>query len=90
LAEPRLTARAKADLAALPRSVQEAVIETMALLGAEPSAAGKPLVGRLAGLWSARVGNYRILYTIEDGGGSSRATVRAIRHRGVVYRTRPN
>jgi len=43
---------------------------------------GKRLLGRLEGLWSARVGNYRVLYTIEQSG----VTVRAIRHRAVAYR----
>lgn len=90
MAEPRLTARAKEDLAALPRKIQEAVIETLMMLGADPSSAGKPLIGRLRGLWSARIGNYRILYTVEEGRGSTRVTVRAIRHRGVAYRSRPN
>jgi mRNA interferase RelE/StbE len=90
LAEPRLTARAKEDLAALPRKVQEAVIETLTIVGADPTVAGKPLIGRLRGLWSARIGNYRVLYTIEESRGSERATVRAIRHRGVAYRSRPN
>jgi mRNA-degrading endonuclease RelE of RelBE toxin-antitoxin system len=66
------------------------VIETLTLLGADPAAAGKPLIGRFGGLWSARIGNYRILYTIEEGGGSKHVIVRAIRHRGVAYRSRPN
>jgi mRNA-degrading endonuclease RelE of RelBE toxin-antitoxin system len=42
---------------------------------------GKPLVGRLSGVWSARVGSYRILYTREPAG----TIVRAIRHRAVAY-----
>jgi mRNA-degrading endonuclease RelE of RelBE toxin-antitoxin system len=90
LAEPRLTARAKGDLANLPRKVQEAVIETLTMLGAEPPAVGKPLIGRLRGLWSARVGNYRILYTVEEGRGTEQVIVRAILHRGVAYQSRPN
>jgi mRNA-degrading endonuclease RelE of RelBE toxin-antitoxin system len=66
------------------------VSEALTLLGADPRAAGKPLVGRLRGLWSARIGNYRILYTIQASSGAERATVRAIRHRAVVYQRRPN
>lgn len=80
--EPRLTRRARNDLEALPETVREAVLETLILIGAEPERAGKKLVGRLAGLWSARVGNYRVLYTVESGG----VVVRAIRHRAVAYR----
>ena len=32
----------------------------------EPEAMGKRLVGRMSGRWSARVGSYRVLYTIEQ------------------------
>lgn len=81
MAEPRLTRRAKKDLDALPETMREAVIETLIAIGFEPDQAGKQLVGRLRGLWSARVGHYRVLYTIEEGG----VVVRAIRHRAVAY-----
>jgi mRNA interferase RelE/StbE len=64
--------------------VWEAVLETLDAIGDEPERAGKQLVGRLRGLWSARVGNYRVLYTIEDGV----VIARAIRHRAVAYRRR--
>ena len=79
-----LTKRAKQDLAALPRTVQRAVVETLELLGGDPQSLGKQLRGRLRGLWTCRVGNYRILYTIEG----KRVMVRAIRHRAIAYRTR--
>ncbi len=82
--EPRLTRRARNDLKALPETVRDAVLETLTLIGAQPEVAGKELVGRLKGLWSARVGNYRVLYTVEAAG----VVVRAIRHRAVAYRRR--
>jgi len=84
LPELRLTRRAKKELGALPGAAREAVLETLTLLAADPERVGKQLVGRLAGLWAARVGNYRVLYTV-DGGA---VIVRAIRHRAVVYRPR--
>ncbi|MGH2573996.1 MAG: type II toxin-antitoxin system RelE family toxin [Actinomycetota bacterium] len=85
-----LTRRAKEDLAALPRKIQEAVVETLTLLEADPKEIGKELRGRLRGLWSCRVGNYRILYTVEGMKARTRVIVRAIRHRGVAYgRRRP-
>ncbi len=59
-------------------------METLALIASDPEKVGKRLVGRLHGMWSARVGNYRVLYTIERGG----VIVGAIRHRAVVYRAR--
>lgn len=82
--EPRLTRRARNDLEALPETVRAAVVETLTLIGAEPERAGKELVGRLEGLWFARVGNYRVLYTVEGRG----VIVRAIGHRAVAYRRR--
>jgi mRNA-degrading endonuclease RelE of RelBE toxin-antitoxin system len=84
LAEPRLTRRARHDLEALPGPVREAVLETLTAIGIEPEGAGKQLVGRLRGLWSARVGRYRVLYTIEARG----VIIRAIRHRAVAYQRR--
>lgn len=81
MAELRLTRRARKDLEALPVAVREAVFETLVAIGIGPEEAGKQLVGRLRGLWSARVGNYRVLYTIEKDG----VVVRAIRHRAVAY-----
>jgi mRNA-degrading endonuclease RelE of RelBE toxin-antitoxin system len=61
--------------------VREAVVETLGLIQVEPERTGKRLVGlawdRMTGMWSARTGSYRILYTLEPGG----VIVRAIRHR---------
>ncbi|MDP9341623.1 MAG: type II toxin-antitoxin system RelE/ParE family toxin [Actinomycetota bacterium] len=85
MAELLLTRRAKEDLKALPRLVQQAVDETLTLLEAEPETLGKELRGWLLGLWSCRVGSYRILYTIEGGEARTRVVVRAIRHRGIAY-----
>lgn len=81
LPEPRLTRRARRDLETLPETVRGAVVETLIAIGRELEGAGRPLVGRLRGLWSARVGNYRVLYTIEKAG----VIIRAIRHRAVAY-----
>ena len=80
-----LTREAKAHFESLPPGFQDAVHNTLTAIEADPEEAGKPLVGRLRGLWSARVGNYRILYTIERHARSSRVVVRAIRHRAVAY-----
>lgn len=72
-------------MTALPDAVQQAVLETLEDIRREPGAAGKELVGRLGGLWSARVGSYRILYTIEDSEAAPRVIVRSVRHRAVAY-----
>lgn len=82
--ELRLTRRAREQLETLPDKVRDAVLETLVLIQLEPEDMGKRLVGRMAGLWSARAGNYRILYTVEPTG----MIVRSIRHKGVAYRPR--
>jgi mRNA-degrading endonuclease RelE of RelBE toxin-antitoxin system len=81
VAELRLTRRARTDLEKLSPQLQDAVLATLDALALDPRL-GKPLVGRLRGLRSARVGSYRVLYTIEG----PLVVVRAIRHRGVAYR----
>jgi mRNA-degrading endonuclease RelE of RelBE toxin-antitoxin system len=83
LPELRLTRRATDDLHALLEAVRAAVLETLTMLELEPES-GKQLLSRLEGFWSARVGSYRILYTMESSG----VIVRAIRHRAVPYRRR--
>jgi mRNA-degrading endonuclease RelE of RelBE toxin-antitoxin system len=85
LGELLLTNRAKQDLAVLPPILQEAILDTLTLLEARPDELGKELRGRLRGLWSCRVGSYRVLFTIEGKGGESRVIVRAIRHRAIAY-----
>jgi mRNA-degrading endonuclease RelE of RelBE toxin-antitoxin system len=84
LPELRLTGRATKDLAGLPATVREAVLETITLIALEPESIGKRPVGRLDGFWSARGGNYRVIYTIEATG----VIVRTIRHRAIAYRRR--
>jgi mRNA interferase RelE/StbE len=84
LPELRLTRRAKEQLEALPDAVREAVLETLVPTQLEPEEVGKRLVGRMEGLWAARVGSYRVLYTLEPAG----VIIRSIRHRGVAYRPR--
>lgn len=83
-----LTREAKDHFDLLPRKLQDVVENTLAVIEMDPESAGKPLLGRLKGLWSCRVGNYRILYTIETRGRSTRVIVRAIKHRAVAYGTR--
>ena len=82
--ELRLARRARQQLEALPNAVREAVVETLVLIQLEAEEVGKRLIGRLEGVWAARVGSYFVLYTIEPTG----VIVRSIRHRGVVYRPR--
>lgn len=43
---------------------------------------GKPLTGRLAGLFSLRVGGYRIIYELAE----NKVVVRTVDHRRTVYK----
>lgn len=80
------TRQAKRDLAGLPEALRDAVEQTLLAIASDPRAAGKPLLGRLSGRWSARVGSYRVLYTIERSAAAPQVVVRTIRHRAVAYR----
>jgi mRNA-degrading endonuclease RelE of RelBE toxin-antitoxin system len=64
----------------------DAIEDALGLLEREPSA-GYALRGKLRGLYSLRVGAYRILYQLIDGGKTVR--VAAIRHRSVSYGNDP-
>lgn len=79
------TRGAQDDIRRLPDSVRKAVANTIDRLGMEPRAAGAPLLGRLRRRWSARVGNYRIVYTIEGASQREKVVIRAERHRAVAY-----
>ena len=65
--------------------MQDAVEATLLRVQADPRSAGKPLRGRMHGMWVARVGSYRILYTIEGADPAITVVVRAVLHRSVAY-----
>ncbi len=85
--EVDLTPEAVRHLEQLPPKVRDAAVAL--LLGAladNPHRIGKPLVGQLAGLWSARRGDYRIIYEIENE--AHVVLVHRVQHRRHVYRRR--
>ncbi|HWC13871.1 MAG TPA: type II toxin-antitoxin system RelE/ParE family toxin [Actinomycetota bacterium] len=84
MARVTLTRQATRHFDSLPLRLQEPVLNALTELEIDPEAAGKPLVGRLKGLWSARVGSYRVIYSIE-GSRSPKVIVRAIKHRSIAY-----
>lgn len=77
-----LARRARAELLALTWPQIDAAEEALGLLQREPHA-GYPLRGRLRGLYSLRVGSYRIIYQLADNDKTVR--VATIRHRSVAY-----
>ena len=85
--EVDITPEGLRHLRRLPEKVRVAALETM--LGPvceNPRQVGKPLVGKLAGLFSARRGDYRIIYEILEE--EAAVVVHRVQHRGDVYRPR--
>jgi mRNA-degrading endonuclease RelE of RelBE toxin-antitoxin system len=77
---------ARRELLELNWPLIDAIEDALGLLEREPRI-GHALRGKLHGLYSLRVGAYRILYQLTDGEQTVR--VAAIRHRAVAYRTDP-
>lgn len=71
----------------LPEKVRAAAIEMMTgVLSEAPRRVGKPLLGELAGLFSARRGDYRVIYEIDEAGLA--VIVHRVQHRRDAYRPR--
>jgi addiction module RelE/StbE family toxin len=86
LARLVLARRARRDLLDLGWPLIDAIEDALGLLEREPFV-GKALRGKLRGLYSLRVGAYRILYQVVDDGKTVR--VAAIRHRSTSYGNDP-
>jgi mRNA-degrading endonuclease RelE of RelBE toxin-antitoxin system len=81
------TAPARRALTRLPEKVATSAVEFLyGSLAASPYRVGKPLKLGLQGLHSARRGDYRIIYRINDD--DRRIDVIAIEHRSDIYRPR--
>jgi mRNA interferase RelE/StbE len=80
-----LSRSARDALAALDFLRADAIVDALGELERDPDA-GYELRGRLSGLWSYRVGAYRIVYERRD---PKTVRVVAIRHRGHAYDTDP-
>ncbi len=82
-----LTPEARPHLNRLSEKIRDAAISLMlGSLSDNPRRAGKPLVGELEGLWSARRGDFRVVYEIDDD--ADIVIVLRVQHRGDVYRPR--
>ena len=81
------SAPAQRDLAKLPEKVATAVVEFIyGGLADNPQRVGHALALELAGLHSARRGDFRVLYRVNDG--EAVATIVNIDHRADIYRRR--
>jgi mRNA-degrading endonuclease RelE of RelBE toxin-antitoxin system len=81
-----LARRARLELLDLDWALIDAVEDALGLLARDPRA-GHELHGRLRGLYSLRVGSYRVIYQLTDA--ESTVRVACIRHRSIAYRTDP-
>ncbi len=82
-----VTRVARRHLDQLPEKVHAAALETVhGVIAHSPYRAGKPLVGELSGLHSARRGDYRIVYEVLDD--IQAVVIHRIQHRRDVYRSR--
>jgi len=83
----RLEHRAERELRRLPREALRAVDARLAGLAQNPRPPGTvKLRGREAEGWRVRVGEYRILFTVDDS--AKVVSVYRIRPRGAAYRRR--
>lgn len=81
------TAPGRRALTRLPEKAATAAAEFLyGSLAASPHRVGKPLKLGLDGLHSARRGDYRVIYRIDDQ--HRRVDVLAIEHRSDIYRPR--
>ena len=85
--EVEITPEGLRHLNRLPDKVRAAVMETIfGSIAENPQRAGKPLKGELEGLYSARRGEFRVIYEIDD---TDRAViVHRVQHRRSAYRRR--
>lgn len=86
MAKVVLARRVRQELLDLEWPLIDAVEDALGLLEREPDS-GHALRGRLRGLYSLRVGAYRIIYQLSESDQTVRVV--AIRHRSIAYRTDP-
>ena len=85
--EVEITPEGLRHLDRLPEKVRAAVLETIfGSIAENPQRAGKPLRGELEGLHSARRGEFRVIYEIDDD--ARIVLVHRAQHRRRVYRSR--
>lgn len=85
--EVEITPEGLRHLRKLSDKVKVAVIETIfGSIADNPRRAGKPLRGELEGLYSARRGDFRVIYEIDPE--MRTVIIHRAAHRGKVYRPR--
>jgi mRNA interferase RelE/StbE len=83
--EVEITPEGLRHLRKLPEKVKVAVVETIfGSIAENPQRVGKPLRGELEGLFSARRGDFRVIYEIDKE--TRTVIIHRSAHRGTVYR----
>lgn len=82
--EVGLSPKAEKQLDALPRPIQRRIVEAVEGLESNPRPHGIKKLEGADNLWRIRVGDYRIVYTIEDD--QLIVLVVKIGHRREIYR----
>ena len=75
---------ARKELQALPYTVAERVLEKVELLALNPRPSGCKKLRGHSSLWRIRVGEYRVIYSIDDD--NRIVDVSVVRHRSEAYR----
>jgi len=82
----KFTEKADRSFSKLDKAIQQRILKKLSSICAsgQPTASGKALVDDLVGLWRYRVGDYRIICSIEDN--ELIVLVVDIEHRSVAYK----
>lgn len=75
---------AKKELQRVSKNVRSRVIEVLGGLEQKPRPNGAVKLRGKSGLWRVRIGDYRVIYAIDDD--QRMVDVSAIRHRSDAYR----
>ena len=79
-----LARSARKELQALSHTVAERILEKVELLASNPRPSGCQKLRGHSSLWRIRVGEYRVIYSIDDN--NHIVDVSVIRHRSEAYR----
>jgi len=78
-----LEGRSAADLRQLPKDVLVRAITKIRSLGRNPRPPGCRKITGSRDYWRIRIGDYRVIYEIDDG--NNRVNVMRVKHRREVY-----
>ena len=85
--EVEITPEGLRHLDQLPDKVRAAVLEAIfGTIAQNPQRSGKPIRGELVGLYSARRGDFRVIYEVDEQ--TKTVLVHRAQHRRSVYRRR--